>query len=150
MIELTEREAIADFDRLGRNLAVFRRTGARIAADDVGAGNAGLQLLSRIEFDVIKIDLSLVQSGAILAPSRAVLRALIEMAARRGAATVAEGIETRIQLETVRDLGIQVGQGFLLGVPSARPSSASIDIRALLPEPEPRSDGNPRSVSAAA
>ena len=150
VIELTEREAIADFDRLGRNLAVFRRTGARIAADDVGAGNAGLQLLSRIEFDVIKIDLSLVQSGAILAPSRAVLRALIEMAARRGAATVAEGIETRIQLETVRDLGIQVGQGFLLGVPSARPLSASIDIRALLPEPEPRSDGNPRSVSAAA
>ncbi|OGO53616.1 MAG: hypothetical protein A2V85_00325 [Chloroflexi bacterium RBG_16_72_14] len=150
VIELTEREAVGDFDRLGRNLAVFRRTGARIAADDVGAGNAGLQLLSRIEFDVIKIDLSLVQSGAILAPSRAVLRALIEMAARRGASTVAEGIETRIQLETVRDLGIQVGQGFLLGVPSPRPSAASIDILGLLPEPEPRSAADPRALPAPA
>ncbi len=132
VIELTEREAIEDFELLARNLAVFRRTGARIAADDVGAGNAGLQLLSQIDFDVIKIDLSLVQSGAILAPSRAVLRALIEMARRRGAATVAEGIETPIQLETVRDLGIGVGQGFLLGVPSARPATSSIDIEALL------------------
>jgi len=135
VIELTEREAIEDFELLGRNLAVFRRKGVRIAADDVGAGNAGLQLLSRIEFDVIKIDLSLVQSGAVLAPSRAVLRALIEMADRRGAATVAEGIETPIQLETVRDLGIGVGQGFLLGLPSLRPVSAPLDLQAVLPAP---------------
>lgn len=132
VIELTEREAIEDFDLLARNLAVFRRTGARIAADDVGAGNAGLQLLSRIDFELIKIDLSLVQSGAVLAPSRAVLRALIEMAARRGAITVAEGIETPIQLEAVRDLGIEVGQGFLLGMPSSQPDPGSVDIAALL------------------
>lgn len=133
VIELTEREAVEDMDRLTRNLAVLRRTGARIAADDVGAGNAGLQLLSRIDFDVIKIDLSLVQSGAVLAPSRAVLRALIEMSEGRGATTVAEGIETAIQLEIVRDLGIQVGQGFRLGMPTERPIAESIDIEALLP-----------------
>ncbi len=134
VIELTEREAIEDMDRLTENLAVFRRTGARIAADDVGAGNAGLQLLSRIEFDVIKIDLSLVQNGAVLAPSRSVLRALIEMAQRRGATTVAEGIETSLQLEAVRDLGIQVGQGYLLGRPREKLDPVSIDVEALLPD----------------
>jgi diguanylate cyclase (GGDEF)-like protein len=134
VIELTEREAIEDMDRLARNLAVFRRTGARIAADDVGAGNAGLQLLSRIDFDVIKIDLSLVHNGAVLAPSRSVLRALIEMAQRRGATTVAEGLETSIQLEAVRDLGIQVGQGYLLGRPAEKLDATSIDIEALLPD----------------
>jgi len=150
VIELTEREAIEDMDRLVRNLAVLSRTGARIAADDVGAGNAGLQLLSRIEFDIIKIDLSLVQSGAVLAPSRAILRALIEMAQRRGATTVAEGIETAIQLEIVRDLGIQVGQGYLLGIPSSRPIAAPLDIEALLPLADLRTGPGSVSPSAAA
>jgi diguanylate cyclase (GGDEF)-like protein len=132
VIELTEREAIEDMGRLARNLAVFRRTGARIAADDVGAGNAGLQLLSRIEFDVIKIDLSLVQTGAVLAPSRSVLRALIDLAQRRGATTVAEGIETPLHLEIVRELGITTGQGFLLGRPAPEPVADPVNMDALI------------------
>jgi diguanylate cyclase (GGDEF)-like protein len=132
VVEVTEREEIEDMACLAKNLDVFRRTGARIAADDVGAGNAGLRLLSRVDFDVIKIDLSLVQSGAVLAPSRAVVQALIEMAGRRGATVVAEGIETAIQLEVLRDLGIRVGQGYLLGRPAARPSGGRIDIEELI------------------
>jgi EAL domain-containing protein (putative c-di-GMP-specific phosphodiesterase class I) len=46
--------------------------------------------------------------------------------------TVAEGIETPIQLEIVRDLGIEVGQGYLLGLPSDRPVAGSIDVLSLL------------------
>lgn len=132
VIELTEREAVEDMERLNHNLAIFRRTGVRIAADDVGAGNAGLHLLSLVQFDVIKIDLSLVQSGAVFAQSHAVLRALLEIAERRGATTIAEGIETPNQLGIVRDLGIPVGQGYLLGMPSERPTADPIDIAALL------------------
>jgi diguanylate cyclase (GGDEF)-like protein len=132
VVELTEREAVEDMGRLARNLDVLRRTGVRIAADDVGAGNAGLQLLSRIDFDLIKIDLSLVQSGSVLGPSRSVLRALIDMAHRRGAMTVAEGIETGLHLEIVRELGIHVGQGYLLGRPLERPEAAHIDIAAVI------------------
>jgi diguanylate cyclase (GGDEF)-like protein len=150
VIELTEREAVEDMDRLQRCLATIRRTGARIAADDVGAGNAGLQLLSQVEFDIFKIDLSLVQSGAVLAPSRAVLRALIEMARRRGATTVAEGIETPIQLEIVRDLGINVGQGFLLAAPSPRLMAMNVDLEALIDEAEPEpAEASERAGSAA-
>ncbi len=140
VVELTEREAIEDMSRLARNLAVFRRTGARIAADDVGAGNAGLQLLSQIDFDVIKIDLSLIQTGAVLAPSRSVLRALIDLAHRRGATTVAEGIETPLHLEIVRELGINTGQGYLLGRPAPRPVAATLDLDRLL-EPQAALDG---------
>jgi EAL domain-containing protein (putative c-di-GMP-specific phosphodiesterase class I) len=114
----------------------------------VGAGNAGLQLLSNVEFDVIKIDLSLIQTGAVLAPSRALLRALIDMAARRGATTVAEGIETPIQLETVRVLGIDVGQGYLLGRPAAQLAAGRIDIDALMPPIDPELEQD-RSCSAA-
>lgn len=132
VVELTEREAIEDLEQLTRNLGAFRRLGVRIAIDDVGAGNAGLKLLSSVDYDLLKLDLSLVQSGAVVAPSRSVMRALIELATRRGAVTVAEGIETPIQLEALRDLGIEVGQGYLLGMPGDRLDVGPVDLETIL------------------
>ena len=76
MLELTEREQVEDLDQLRQNVEACRRAGLRLAADDVGAGNAGLRLLSEIHFDIVKIDLSLVQSGITQDPSHGVLRAL--------------------------------------------------------------------------
>ena len=75
VVELTEREEVNDLDGLRRNAAACRDAGIRLAADDVGAGNAGLRLLSEIQFDIVKIDLSLVQGGILHDPSYAVLRA---------------------------------------------------------------------------
>ena len=72
----------------------MQRAGMRIAADDVGAGNAGLRLLSQFRFDIVKIDLSLVQGGAEHDTSRAVLRSLRDLAGRWGASVIAEGVET--------------------------------------------------------
>lgn len=118
VLELTEREVVEDLERLRHNLESCREMGMRIAADDVGAGNAGLRLLSEITFDLVKIDLSLVQSGALRDSSMAVLRALRELAVRSSATIVAEGIETGHQLEVVRELGLTAGQGYLLGRPS--------------------------------
>ena len=68
VLELTEREAVEDIGRLRRAVEACRVAGIRLAADDVGAGNAGLRLLSQLRFDIVKIDLSLVQGGA--APRR--------------------------------------------------------------------------------
>jgi EAL domain-containing protein (putative c-di-GMP-specific phosphodiesterase class I) len=103
----------------------------RIAADDVGAGNAGLRLLSEIQFDVVKIDLSLVQSTTVHDPSHAILRALQSLAAQWNASVVAEGIETSEQLAVVRDLGISAGQGYLLGRPGKHPKADQIDLDGL-------------------
>ena len=64
VVELTEREAVEDMGRLRDTLEGLRRHGMRTAADDVGAGNAGLRLLTEVDFDIMKIDLSLVQAGA--------------------------------------------------------------------------------------
>jgi diguanylate cyclase (GGDEF)-like protein len=132
VLEITEREAVEDIDRLRLNLDACRRTGMRIAADDVGAGNAGLRLLSEITFDLVKIDLSLVQGGAMRDSSLAVLRALLELAARSSATIVAEGVETAHQLEVVRDLGIKAGQGYLLGRPARTLVTDRLDIDDLL------------------
>jgi diguanylate cyclase (GGDEF)-like protein len=128
VLELTERETIHDVDRLRANLAACRAAGIRIAADDVGAGNAGLRLLSQLHFDIVKLDLSLVQGGVVMDSALAVLKALREMSERTQMTVVAEGIETREQLEVVRSLGLSAGQGYLLGLPRAESQANRIDL----------------------
>ncbi len=132
VLELTERETVEDMDRLTRALESCRTAGMRVAADDVGAGNAGLRLLSQLRFDIVKIDLSLVQGGAIRATSHEVVRTLKDLADRWGALVIAEGVETVEQLEFVRSLDIRAGQGYLLGVPSERPPTETIDFDKLV------------------
>ena len=128
VLELTEREEIEDLGRLKANLERVRAAGIRIAADDVGAGNAGLRLLSEIAFDIVKVDLSLVQRGVLQESSLAVLRGLREMARRSEATVVAEGVETPEQLVALRRLGIPAAQGYLLGRPADRPVAAPVDL----------------------
>jgi diguanylate cyclase (GGDEF)-like protein len=131
VLELTERDAVEDVDRVRRAAEACRVAGIRLAADDIGAGNAGLRLLSQLRFDIVKIDLSLVQGGAVHEASLEVLRTLRDLADRWGALVVAEGIETPAQLAVVRSLGIGAGQGYLLGRPTDRPSTAPIDLDGL-------------------
>jgi len=134
VVELTEREEVHDLEGLRRNAAACRKVGIRLAADDVGAGNAGLRLLSEVHFDIVKIDLSLVQGGILHDPELAVLRALQELAARWHASIVAEGVETSEQLAAIRSIGITAGQGYLLGRPSRDRRVRAIDIESLLPQ----------------
>ena len=131
VLELTEREAVEDMEHLTRAVESCRAAGMRIAADDVGAGNAGLRLLSQLRFDIVKIDLSLVQGGAVRATSQEVVRTLKDLADRWGALVIAEGVETPEQLEFVRSLGIRAGQGYLLGRPAEAPSRDPIDLARL-------------------
>jgi diguanylate cyclase (GGDEF)-like protein len=119
VIELTEQQAIHDPARVRERLDVLRRAGVRIAADDIGAGNAGLRLLSEISFDVLKVDLGLVQSSAAGGPSSAVLSSVVALASRMNALVVAEGIEHESQVAQLVELGIEAGQGYHLGRPGA-------------------------------
>ena len=111
-----------DLATLRKNAGACRKAGIRLAADDVGSGNAGLRLLTEIHFDIVKIDLSLVQGGVLHDPSHAVLRALQELASRWKATVVA-----------IRELGISAGQGYLLGRPGPERHAEPLDIEALLP-----------------
>jgi diguanylate cyclase (GGDEF)-like protein len=131
VLELTEREKVEDLEQLRKNVEACRRAGMRLAADDVGAGNAGLRLLSEIHFDIVKIDLSLVQGGMMHDPSHGVLRALQELATRWQATIVAEGVETAAQLAVIRGLGMSAGQGYLLGRPASAMASDIVDLDEL-------------------
>jgi EAL domain-containing protein (putative c-di-GMP-specific phosphodiesterase class I) len=132
VLELTEREAVEDLDRLRSAVDACRVAGIRVAADDVGAGNAGLRLLSQLRFDIVKIDLSLVQGGAGQNQSLEIVRTLRDLADRWGALVVAEGIETPAQLEVVRSLGIGAGQGYLLGRPAEQPPTTAVNLDELM------------------
>ena len=122
VVELTEQLPIVEMDRVRQKLDALRKAGVRLAADDVGAGNAGLRLLSEIRFDIIKVDLSLVRRSMPGAPSRAVLASVVELAARTSATVVAEGIEEPAQVAPLLELGIHHGQGYHLGRPAELPS----------------------------
>jgi EAL domain-containing protein (putative c-di-GMP-specific phosphodiesterase class I) len=130
ILELTERESIRDPERLRATLLGVQNAGVRVAADDVGAGNAGLRLLSQFQFDIVKIDLSLVQRAGE-DKTHSVLRSIVEMADRLGATTTAEGVETPGHLRTARLLGITAGQGYLLGRPGPDLDLSWVDIAAL-------------------
>ena len=138
VLEITERESVGDMGRLRLNLERCRNEGFRIAADDVGAGNAGLRLLSEVRFDIVKIDLSLVQRGALRDSALAVLRAIRDIGQQSGAIVVAEGIETADQLEVVRALELVSGQGYLLALPTPEIRAEQLDVLALLKEHETR------------
>ena len=132
VIELTEREAIDDLEKVRLTLESCRRAGIRIAADDVGAGNSGLRLLSELRFDIIKVDLSLVQRSASSAASSAVIESVVALASRTGAMVVGEGVEETAQLAKLGALGVNAAQGYLLGRPEPMPELA---VPAARPEP---------------
>jgi EAL domain-containing protein (putative c-di-GMP-specific phosphodiesterase class I) len=132
VVELTEREAVDDLTRLRNAVATLRRHEVRVAIDDVGAGNAGLRLLSEVDFDILKIDLSLVRASATHEASEAVLRALGTLARNRGHTIVAEGIETADHLESVLELRYDAGQGYLFGRAEPTLVRPTIDLFALL------------------
>jgi diguanylate cyclase (GGDEF)-like protein len=134
VVELTEREAVEDLGKLQSTVSTLRRHAVRIAIDDVGAGNAGLRLLSEVDFDIMKIDLSLVRAGATHEPTEAVLRALGTFARQRDRKIVAEGIETAELLEAVLELRYDAGQGYLFGRAQPHLAAPALDLFALLSE----------------
>ncbi len=126
MIELTERQEIGDPEKARVRLGACRRAGVRLAADDVGAGNAGLRLLSELRFDLIKVDLGLIQRSVASSASSAVVESVVSLAAHTGALVVGEGIEQPGQIAQLLSLGVRAGQGFLLGRPGSLPHKLAV------------------------
>jgi EAL domain-containing protein (putative c-di-GMP-specific phosphodiesterase class I) len=117
VVELTEHSRVDDYRAMNRHLGRLRSCGALIAIDDAGTGYAGLQHILRLQPDVVKLDRDLI-SRIDTDPARLALSSsLSKFASDIGAVLVAEGIETRAELDVLRGLGIPWGQGFFLGRP---------------------------------
>jgi diguanylate cyclase (GGDEF)-like protein len=126
VLEITERSS-ARLDRVVREATRLRELGFRLALDDVGAGNAGLEMLRSLPVDFVKIDRAVIAGSARGGGARAILHAVIAFANEVGAFVIAEGIETEAMLEHVRApqkrpgldrrTGVHGAQGYLLGRP---------------------------------
>jgi EAL domain-containing protein (putative c-di-GMP-specific phosphodiesterase class I) len=120
VFEVTEGEHVADLDHLNDVFDYYRRGGARVALDDLGAGYASLNMLVRLQPDVVKLDKDIVQ-GLPGPLSKAIVSAIVTMAHSYGGRVLAECIETAEQADTARDLGVDLGQGWFFGRPEERP-----------------------------
>lgn len=117
VLELTEHDAVEDYDRLAAALAPFRAAGLRLAIDDVGAGFSSLRHIVVTAPDVIKIDRSIASGVATDRVLATLVGSLVSFAHGCGARVVAEGVETGEDATALRALGVDHGQGWYFGRP---------------------------------
>jgi diguanylate cyclase (GGDEF)-like protein len=120
-IEITESVQLHACDGTLAALNELRAMGVGISLDDFGTGYSSLGYLRSFRFDRIKIDRSFVGDLLQRAESEAIVRAVIGIGNSLGIATVAEGVETRGQLQRLRSHGCSEAQGFLFS--KARPAA---------------------------
>ncbi len=118
VVEITEHEPVDDYGPLTKALERLRELGVRVAIDDAGAGFASLHHTLQLSPDIIKVDISLTRDIDSERGKRAMASSLITFADEMGMTIVAEGIETRGELQTLLDLGVPHGQGFYLAKPA--------------------------------
>jgi diguanylate cyclase (GGDEF)-like protein/PAS domain S-box-containing protein len=121
-LEIAENNLMQRLDNSYELLSKFADMGIQIAIDDFGVGYSNLAMLRRMPVSRIKLDRALVRDIEHDANAEAIARAIISMSQSLGLETVAVGIETERQLEIMRRIGCEMGQGFLFGAPK-RPES---------------------------
>ncbi|MDY0268567.1 GGDEF domain-containing protein [Trichloromonas sp.] len=121
VIELTEHSTIDDYNLFREALSHYRQMGFTIAIDDLGAGYSGLRLWSELRPEYVKLDRHFVQGINDDYNKQQFVHSLLEIAHGQGCQTIAEGIETPEEYQTIRKIGIHLGQGFLLSRPRPVP-----------------------------
>ena len=116
-IEVTESTAMADGDTGFRALRDMSDAGLRVAIDDFGTGYSSLEQLRRMPVDIVKVDRSFVAGMSADSIDRELVAAVVGMGRALKLWVVAEGIETADQAEALRELGCQIGQGYLFARP---------------------------------
>jgi EAL domain-containing protein (putative c-di-GMP-specific phosphodiesterase class I)/CheY-like chemotaxis protein len=116
IVELTEHERIDDYAGVRAALAVLG-PGVKLAIDDAGSGFASLRHIFALRPDYVKFDIEWVRGIDRDPIRRALVSGLVYFGGETGCELIAEGIETEGELSTLRELGIGLGQGYLLGRP---------------------------------
>lgn len=117
VLELSQGTVLGAPDGVVARLRALRRLGFRIAVDDFGSVNVDLSSLSRVEPDIVKLDLPLIRGLDADASLQGQLRWLVKALHVEGIETVAEGVETPGERHAAVDFGVDYLQGFLFGRP---------------------------------
>ena len=116
-LELTERAVTEDEDAFVAELAGLKALGVSLALDDFGAGRTSLGQLRHLPLDIVKIDRGFVNRLTNEEDDVVIVSAIVGLAPALGLTVVAEGVERPEQLPLLRDLGCDVGQGYLFARP---------------------------------
>ncbi|ESQ92906.1 hypothetical protein ABAC460_01275 [Asticcacaulis sp. AC460] len=117
IFEFTESEKL-DTGHLLNILRSYRAMGFQTAIDDFGSGYAGLGLLAKFQPDLVKIDMDLIRDIDTDGVKRRILSHTLNMLKDLGIRVICEGIETVAEFEVLRDMGVELMQGYFLGRPS--------------------------------
>src|SRR4029453_13453447 len=117
LLEGTEGVLHADPQQAQARLEALRSLGVRIALDDFGTGYSSLSYLRNLPLDTLKIAREFVDGLAYSHHDAAFVRLIVGLAKTVGLKVVAEGIETRAQLDLLREIGCEFGQGYYFAAP---------------------------------
>ncbi|RDW19403.1 EAL domain-containing protein [Oceanobacillus chungangensis] len=132
VLEITEKEAINNYNQFERVIENYREQGFRIAVDDAGTGYNSLQTLVHLKPEFIKIDRSLIRQIESHSEKRNIVELLVEFACKTNTKVIAEGIESSSELACIKQLGIHMGQGYALGKPKPTLRKGTLPIKAGL------------------
>ena len=118
-LEITENIAMGDAVRSAVVLSELKKLGVRLSIDDFGTGYSSLSRLQRFPVDTLKIDRSFISGMGTDSESHEIVRIIVILAHSLGLKVVAEGIETQEQMDTLKHLGCELGQGYLFSRPGA-------------------------------
>jgi EAL domain-containing protein (putative c-di-GMP-specific phosphodiesterase class I)/PAS domain-containing protein len=121
MLEITETSEIENETEASRSVAALRGRGLPLCIDDFGAGAATFRYLRLLRVDYVKIDGAYVRHARRSEKDRAIIAAMVDLAHGLGAGVVAEHIETEEDAALMRELGVELGQGWHFGRPGPLP-----------------------------
>jgi len=116
-LEITETIAMADADRSALVLSQLKALGVRLEIDDFGTGYSSLSRLQHFRVDILKIDRSFVSRMDTDAETGEIVRIIVMLAHGLRLKIVAEGVETQAQADMLKNLGCELGQGYLYSRP---------------------------------
>ena len=118
--EITESVAASDYDQLSQIVSELKRSGFRFSLDDYGTGYSNVMSVFSMDLDIIKIDKSILWTAVDHELGRILLENTVRMIKQMGRKVLVEGVETKAQLDLLRDVGVDYLQGFYFSRPLPR------------------------------
>jgi len=116
-LEITETIAFESMDVISEVLKRLHDIGFKISMDDFGSGYSSLNMLKNLDVDVLKIDKGFFEETSNSKRGQDIIESIIDMAAKLGMETVAEGVETVEQAELLQENGCDIAQGYFYAMP---------------------------------
>ncbi len=116
-LEITESAYTKDPGQIVEAVNRLRERGFIVEMDDFGSGYSSLNMLNEMKLDVLKLDMKFIQSEMAKPVNRGILQLVVDLAKRMGLSVVAEGVETREQLNRLREIGCDYIQGYFYSRP---------------------------------